>query len=146
MNYLNLLMVLVFATSTGCHQSTNKKSSPSNISAFHEHDEESIISLNGDAKWKVAPAMLIIIRKMENDIQSFDQEEYTEITEKLEANIDELTSNCTMEGQAHDELHKWLLPYIDLVEELSKAKNNTAARSIFVKIEQSFIIFNQFFE
>ena len=39
-----------------------------------------------------------------------------------------------MKGKAHDELHKWLLPYIDLVKELSEAKDETEAEKNNFKI------------
>lgn len=68
------------------------------------------------------------------------------LAEKLQSNIELLTSNCTMEGQAHDELHKWLLPYIDMVNELSAAKDDTEASKQFVNIQISFTTFNQYFQ
>jgi hypothetical protein len=65
---------------------------------------------------------------------------------KLQANLDLLTSNCTMEGKAHDELHKWLLPYIDLVNDLSGSKDEAEASKQFSQLENSFLTFNQFFQ
>ena len=88
----------------------------------HNHDDESeAIELNNGEKWQVDANMLTHIRNMENDVVSFakvEQKDYKSLSEKLQSNIDLLTSNCTMKGKAHDELHKWLLPYIDLVKEL----------------------------
>ncbi|MBK9526199.1 MAG: hypothetical protein IPO39_16060 [Bacteroidetes bacterium] len=86
---------------------------------------------------------------MENDIISFakvEQKDYKSLSEKLQSNIDLLTSNCTMKGKAHDELHKWLLPYIDLVKELSEAKDETEASKQFQNIQTSFTAFNQYFQ
>ena len=86
---------------------------------------------------------------MENDVISFakvEQKDYKVLSEKLQASIDLLTSNCTMTGQAHDELHKWLLPYMDLVEELSEAINEAEALQQFEKIQTSFTTFNQYFQ
>jgi hypothetical protein len=86
---------------------------------------------------------------MENDINSFanvKQKDFKSIAEKLQSNIDLLTSNCTMKGKAHDELHKWLLPYIDLAKELSEAKDETEASKRFENIKSSFITFNQYFQ
>lgn len=116
----------------------------------HQHDEESeIIELNNGEKWKVDANMLVHIRNMENDVISFDkveQKDYKSLGEKLQSNIDLLTSNCTMKGKAHDEMHKWLLPYIDLVKELSEAKNETEAEKQFQNIQTSFTTFNQYFQ
>jgi hypothetical protein len=51
-----------------------------------------------------------------------------------------------MEGKAHDELHKWLLPYIDLVDKLNKSKNNDEALHTFEEIKASYKLFNIYFE
>ena len=86
---------------------------------------------------------------MENDIISFstfEQKDYKSLAEKLQSNIDLLTSNCTLKGKAHDELHKWLLPYIDLVKELSEAKDETEASKQYENIQTSFTTFNQYFQ
>jgi hypothetical protein len=93
--------------------------------------------------------MITHIRNMENDVISFakvEQKDYKSLSEKLQSNIDLLTSNCTMKGKAHDELHKWLLPYIDLVKELSEAKDETEASKQFENIQISFTTFNQYFQ
>lgn len=47
-----------------------------------------------------------------------------------------------MKGEAHDELHKWLLPYIELVDHFSKDKSNEN----LAKIQESFTTFNQYFQ
>ncbi|MBK7529008.1 MAG: hypothetical protein IPI59_16070 [Sphingobacteriales bacterium] len=116
----------------------------------HHHDDESeAIELNNGEKWKVDANMITHIRNMENDINHFanvEQKDFKSLAEKLQSNIDLLTSNCTMKGKAHDELHKWLLPYIDMVKELSEAKNETEASEQFKNIQTSFSTFNQYFQ
>ena len=108
-----------------CGNTSNEKSKEETETITHEehqHDEESeVIELNNGEKWKVDANMITHIRNMENDVNSFakvEQKDYKSLSEKLQSNIDLLTSNCTMKGKAHDELHKWLLPYIDMVKEL----------------------------
>jgi hypothetical protein len=116
----------------------------------HHHDDESeAIELNNGEKWKVDANMITHIRNMENDVISFanvEQKDYKSLSAKLQSNVDLLTSNCTMKGKAHDELHKWLLPYIDLVKELSEAKDETEAEKQFQSIQTSFTTFNQYFQ
>jgi len=93
--------------------------------------------------------MLVYIRNMESDILNFsntDQKDFNILTEKLQSNIDLLTSNCTMKGDAHDALHKWLLPYIEIVNTLSETKNATEASTQFENIQTSFSTFNQYFQ
>lgn len=153
MNKLILLLVAFSLLLSSCGNSNNEKSSNQTEVAEHNehhHDDESeAIELNNGEKWEVDANMITHIRNMENDIVSFakvEQKDYKSLSNKLQSNIDLLTSNCTMKGKAHDELHKWLLPYIDLVKELSEAKEETESEKQFQKIENSFKTFNQYFK
>ncbi|MDP3180789.1 MAG: hypothetical protein Q8M67_03150 [Bacteroidota bacterium] len=137
----------------GCGNTSKEKSKEQTETAIHEehhHDEESeSIELKNGDKWKVDANMITHIRNMENDVIYFtkvEPKDYKVLSEKLQAGIDLLTSNCTMKGKAHDELHKWLLPYIDMVEALSEAKDDTEAALHFKNIQTSFKTFNQYFQ
>ena len=92
--------------------------------------------------------MLVHIRIMETEVNLFKKSEtkdYKLLAKKLQENIESLTSNCTMTGKAHDELHKGLLPYIDLVTDLSDASDKALEMKNYENIEASFKTFNQFF-
>jgi hypothetical protein len=113
----------------------------------HSHEDSEAIVLNDGQKWKVVPDMLQIIRNMETDINAYsDTMEFRTLSESLASNIDSLTSNCTMTGQAHDELHKWLLPYIDLVNKTKKAHTDEEQELKLGELKASFVTFNQYFE
>jgi hypothetical protein len=111
----------------------------------HQHSESEMIQLNEGKKWKVDENMMLHIRNMEKDVILFGKEKeknHSLLAGKLKANIDLLTSNCTMKGKAHDELHKWLVPYIELVDTFHKEKSENQ----FIEIQHSFKTFNQYFE
>ena len=153
MKKITILIPVIGLFLFSCGNTSNEKSKEQTETVTHEkhqHDEESeIIELNNGEKWKVDANMITHIRNMENDVVSFakvEQKDYKSLSEKLQSNIDLLTSNCTMKGKAHDELHKWLLPYIDLVKELSEAKDETEASKHFENIQISFTTFNQYFQ
>lgn len=150
------LFILLMATA--CNNNPNsikteeiKTQSSSAVETIHHHDSNAI-ELNNGAKWKVVPEMMQHIRNMEKDINHFpetnheDLNEYILLGKATQKNIDQLTSNCTMEGKAHDELHKWLAPYIGKVDELNKSTNITESRKIFNELKASFETFNIFFE
>lgn len=153
MNKLILSLAAFSIMLSSCSNSTNEKSNNQTEIAeqnnHHLDDESEAIELNNGEKWKVDANMITHIRNMENDIYHFanvEQKDFKSLAEKLQTNIDLLTSNCTMKGKAHDELHKWLLPYIDMVKELSEAKNETEASEQFKNIQTSFSTFNQYFQ
>lgn len=158
--YFAILIVVLMGISCGCNnpvkeensEISNTKSLPSAKESEHQHTESESIELNNGAKWKVVPEMMAHIRNMESDINRFVEAKHTELKDftllgaSLQKNIDLLTSTCTMEGKAHDELHKWLLPYIDMVDKLNKSKNNDVALHTFEEIKASYKLFNIYFE
>lgn len=147
LNYILIAGITLFVFSCG---NTEEHVEPnSNIShEEHDHNSESIQFDNGE-KWKVVDEMMGHIRNMEDDVKQFDtqsERDYGSLALKLQDNIKLLTSNCTMEGQAHDELHKWLLPYMDMVDELSEVVSNEKEIQAYSKIQSSFITFNTYFK
>lgn len=148
---LSLIVISLFHFSCGNTSKEKSKEETETVThEEHQHNAEiQTIELNNGEKWNVDTNMITHIRNMENDIISFakvEQKDYKSLSNKLQTNIDLLTSNCTMKGKAHDELHKWLLPYIDLVKELSEVKDETESEKQFQKIENSFKTFNQYFQ
>jgi hypothetical protein len=153
MKKITILIPVISLFLFSCGNTSNEKSKEQTETVTHEEHQHNAeiqtIELNNGEKWKVDANMITHIRNMENDVISFakvEQKDYKSLSEKLQSNIDLLTSNCTMKGKAHDELHKWLLPYIDLVKELSEAKNETEASKQFQNIQTSFTAFNQYFQ
>lgn len=114
----------------------------------HVHDSESI-ELDKGEKWVVVDEMMGYIKTMENHVNQFEsleEQDYYLLAKKLEDNLNLLTSNCTMTGQAHDELHKWLLPYIDMVGELANAETKEDEVVAYKAIQASFKTFNTYFK
>ena len=146
---LTVISLFFFSCSNSTNEKSNEKAEAATQEEHHHDDESAAIELNNGVKWTVDAHMLTHIRNMENDVLSFTKVEHKDFKSFagiLQTNIELLTSNCTMKGKAHDELHKWLLPFIDLVTELSKSKNETEAAKQFENIQKSFRTFNQYFQ
>lgn len=71
---------------------------------------------------------------------------YKQLGNSLLTKINLLTSSCTMQGKAHDELHKWLVPFIDLVGEFSEIKSIEEGKKHFSTIQKEFKRFDVYFE
>lgn len=112
----------------------------------HHHDEHEAIVLDNGNKWKVVESMLIYIRNMEEAVTNFKGEDYPALAKTIDENIRALTENCTMEGKAHDELHKWLVPFIGLSEEFDEATEKAEQERIYHAFEDAFVEFNKYFE
>ena len=145
-------MLVVFAL-TSCNEvsvNESQNKSATHVDEEHLHEDESeAIELNNGKKWVVDSKMIIHIREMENIVVAFNTEEqkdYKKLAKNLQSNIDLLTASCTMEGKAHDELHKWLVPFMDMVSVLTDAENDTEAAKQFKNIQTSLITFNTYFQ
>ena len=107
------------------------------------------IVLNQGEKWIVDAPMMVELRAMEKAVQNFranDQAGYQQLAEVLSEYIGTLTAKCTMKGQGHDELHKWLLPFIGMVKNLSEHSDIVDSEVEYGKIKEAFIILNKYFE
>jgi len=147
---INSLIILTLL-SVSCSSNSNetiKDESVHSDESVHEHSSEQL-QLNKGEKWVVVPKMMGYIRDMENEIDAFSNTEikdYEQLSNNLLISIDSLTSNCTMQGEAHDELHKWLVPYIESVNQLSEIdKDNDKVEKIDA-LQNSYLTFNKFFK
>lgn len=140
----------------GCNSDSNKNikvQKDSLVVEEHHHNEEAdAIQMDSGKKWVIVPEMMKYLRNIENAVAEFPKKEnhsfddYKILAQLIEKNLESLTSNCTMTGQAHDELHKWLVPFLDLSKEFSESKNQEEAKNNFQKVKESFEVFNKYFE
>ncbi|MCF8253478.1 MAG: hypothetical protein K9H61_06735 [Bacteroidia bacterium] len=153
MNKITFLIPVISLFLFSCSETSKEKAKVETqkptLEEQQHNTEIQAIELNNGSKWKVDGNMITHIRNMENDIIFFakvEPKDYKILSKKLHSNIELLTSNCTMKGKAHDELHKWLLPFIEIVKVLSVAQNETESSKQFENIQISFKTFNQYFQ
>lgn len=137
-----------------CNNASTEKATEKTETVTHEedhhHGESEEIELNNGEKWKVNEDMMIHVRAIEKEVAAFstlNNKDYKAEAGKIQKHLDLLTANCTMTGQAHDELHKWLVPFLDMVSDLTEGQyTEEEAAKKFAIIESSFITFNQYFQ
>lgn len=86
------------------------------------------------------------MEKAVNEFNGKESADYIALAKVIDENIESLTSNCTMTGQAHDELHKWLVPFIELSEQFDAATEQTEQEKIYQEIKNAFVEYNTYFE
>ena len=110
-----------------------------------EHNEETI-EFNEGLKWKVNTEMTPYILTGEQLLTDYDNGDYKALAQQLKDENNGLIKSCTMEGQSHDELHKWLHPHLVLVDALSKAESEEKANEIINELTESFEIYHTYFQ
>lgn len=79
----------------------------------HEHQESTtMVALNNGEKWEANPETTEGINNMLVLIEDFEEEngDYDQLREDLQNEFKMIFQKCTMKGEAHDQLHNYLLP------------------------------------
>lgn len=116
---------------------------------MHKTSAGGKVELDQGKKWKVNPEMMVHVTAMQQELNTFDttgNPEYAALADRLQKHINGITGSCTMEGKAHDELHKWLLPHIEMVKELKSAPDASSAHRAFLRVKASMDAFYLYFE
>lgn len=107
------------------------------------------IELNNGEKWQVNKEMMPPLNASQQLVTAYvsnGEKDYKTLAAQLKDNNKTLIASCTMKGKSHDELHKWLHPYMGLLDELDNAKSQEEAQAIVAKIQESFTTFNESFQ
>lgn len=128
---------------------TNTAISMHEDEAKETSDSEDEITLNKGEKWAVNAEMKPYIEKSEKSLQDFiasKSNDYKALAATLAQNNSDLVKSCTMTGQSHEELHKWLHPHIELITELKEATDKHGAAERVTELQESFKIYHQYFQ
>ena len=121
----------------------------------HEHGDHggeaavSGLSLNNGERWEMDNHTRIISLKMEKTFFDADHSTQTSLNAvgaKLEAQLDELIAGCTMDGEAHNQLHTFLAGYIPTINDLAKAKDLDTARNSAIKLKGHLETYKKYFK
>lgn len=127
MKKANFLIIVLLATIlvVSCSNEKNKKQEIAvPVQTEKEtHESEGVLKLNNGDLWMANAETTEGIEKMKQLIANFNDTEnmeaYAELKTKLEAEFGTIISKCTMTGEAHDQLHNYLLPMKPLFKDLA---------------------------
>lgn len=75
-----------------------------------------------DGRWMANPETTSGIKNMIRILNAFVEgegvEPYAQLKKELEKELADIFKNCTMKGEAHNELHNFLMPVKEYLEEL----------------------------
>ncbi|MVZ62498.1 hypothetical protein [Sphingobacterium humi] len=132
-----------------CNQTTKQQAAALPEETEHHHAETSEgLVLNQGEKWPVNAEMKPYAQEGEaliNQYQEANQTDYKQLALQLSTQNKELVKSCTMDGKAHEELHKWLHPHLTLVKDLETASSTEQANELIEKIKQSYATYHEYF-
>ncbi|HTO17499.1 MAG TPA: hypothetical protein VLZ83_17165 [Edaphocola sp.] len=120
---------------TATHQETE-------VHETHQHDmNEEPLKLNNGEKWIVNDEMKLHVQNGSMLVNNYIQEkqtDYKELAQQLKEENNNIVKTCTMKGESHDELHKWLHPHMELVKALENETDDSKAAEIVQDIQHSY--------
>lgn len=112
-----------------------------------DRTEKEITSKEG--KWKINDTLVMHVKKMESTVTSFHEKElekYHILSDTLTAQINAMVNSCRMKGPGHDELHRWLHPFMKMKNKLGETSNLDTAIDIHQQMKLAFVEFRKKFE
>jgi hypothetical protein len=94
----------------------------------------------------VLPIRRMQVRITEAQILHVEQRDHVALVDSLFVDIDQLVAACDMKGKAHDVLHEWLMPHMQLAQDLERAKDPIGADSLLHVLALSSDTYDLYFE
>lgn len=136
------LLSAVLLLACGAHDHEHGDSHAGHAAAS-EHD----LALNGTQKWPMDEHTRSVFKTMSRRLEGKDLAAANAVGlqatgEALQQDIKDLIAGCTMQGAAHDELHKYLTLYIPAVTALAEKGEKAGAQ----KVHTLLALYPQYFE
>lgn len=106
----------------------------------------------GGKKWKADSITGIHALKIEQLINTFNgrtdhvDNEYVELTNNIQGELDQLIRDCKMKGPAHQALHTWLESVLLDTQELKSSKTQEERKKSIIKLTVDIKKFREYFE
>lgn len=140
--------LLLYSCGNSSNEKLNNQTEVAEHNDHHHNEESESLKLNSGAKWAVNEEMKPFILKAEGILNQHiesQSQDYQTLAAQLKDLNSGLIKSCTMKGESHDELHKWLYPHIELIESLSKTESTEEASEIVANLQASFLTYHQYF-
>ena len=123
-NFLILALLATILVVSCNNEKTKKQEIAIPVQTEEEaHESDGVLKLNNGDLWMANAETTKGIEKMTQLIANFTDTEnleaYAELKTTLETEFGTIISKCTMTGEAHDQLHNYLLPMKPLFKDLA---------------------------
>ncbi len=111
----------------------------------HHQVESTNLQLNGNEKWQANPETSEGVANIQEMVRQFDQNSYTQLKVDLDTEFKLIFKNCTMKGEAHDQLHNYLYPFLKEFKQLQSEELNQQKEAL-KNIEDRLALYQDYFK
>ena len=142
-------VVLIYSCGNKSKETSNTPKTP-NVEAVESHEGTGIeLSLDEGKLWKANQETTVGVQNMIGLMKNFNEKDnvdaYVKLTENLKQEFAMIFEKCTMKGEAHNQLHNFLIPIKDLFGALSSKDLNKCKES-FNKLNKHLVVYKSYFE
>ena len=140
---LKLTLVLAIAFTSSCKKDAKQKTDELHLS------EQNGIELNDGKRWFANSETTEGIKNMVRIMNTFNEKEdikaYATLTKSLKTEFSMVFEKCTMKGEAHNQLHNFLIPINDLFEPLASS-NLKECQDSYNKLNSHLKVYQTYFK
>ncbi|MCF6171308.1 MAG: hypothetical protein L3J31_00515 [Bacteroidales bacterium] len=147
---LNTFLMLAFISfAFSCGNPSAGTQSGNEDAGAHLINSENAVSLNNGKRWKANMATTIGINNMRELMGSFSEKDDIVAYATLKINLDNafssIVENCTMTGESHEQLHNYLAPLLEMMQDVGSSDLDTCQYG-FMKLENHLNDYATYFE
>jgi hypothetical protein len=150
-HYSKLFLIgFLFLFIASCNQSKNENQDVMTTIETNMEDEkkDNLLVLNGEERWIANIETNLGINAMVELTQSFEHSDditsYRMLKTQLESELATIFKKCTMKGEAHDQLHNYLLPLKARINKL-ETSDVSASKSIVEELKMYLLVYENYF-
>ncbi len=118
----------------------------------HQGGGHAEVRLNNGKKWEANSETTEGIENMQRLIGEFQSnpdapslEGYHTLGEALQTEFDNILKRCTMEGEAHEQLHNYLLPMVKHMKTLKEGKGQEEIKASLARLSEHLKEYENYF-
>ena len=150
-----ITVVAISLTLFSCGNTSEKKETKEKtvedvevVKEAEQHDSDEELTLNNGKRWEANPETTEGVKKLQMQLQAFSDKEsveaYTTLTKELEETFAEIFAKCTMKGEAHNQLHNFLKPMLDLFDGMKSGDLNNCKKSFDI-LNKHLTLYKEYF-
>jgi len=145
-----ILIIAVLSATISCCEKKDKKQEEQKIEQVKDtHESNTVLQLNNGNLWLANSETTTSINNMIALMNAFSDKEnieaYSILKRNLEKEFNTIITECSMEGESHNQLHNYLIPIVSLFKDLESSEL-TICKESYNALNKHLLEYSNYFE